>query len=341
MTVLEVRNLSVHVRTPAGVARAVDKVDLRVGEGEAVGLVGESGSGKTVLALSILGLQPGGRESVQPGSSIRFRGKELVGAGPAQLRGVRGGQVAMVFQEPMTALNPTSTVGSQVRECVELHGGLTGGKAQERTVRLLREVGIPDPDRRIREYPHRLSGGMRQRVMLAMALAGDPALLIADEPTTALDVTTEAQIIRLLRETQTRLGMALLLISHDPGLVARVCSRLVVLYGGRVMETGSTREILESPKHPYTRGLLGSRLSVSDRRKTLRPIPGEIPEATDWPRACRFHPRCPDARVRCRLDEPSLLQLPGETTGPRDLSVSENSPRSIRCWLFAAEEEGR
>ena len=338
MSLLEIRNLRAHIRTPVGVARAVDGVDLSLEEGEAVGLVGESGSGKTLLALSILGLLPGGSGTILPGSSIRLRGEELVGMGAKRFREVRGGEVSMIFQEPMTSLNPVFTAGNQILEAVKLHRPLKGSAAQAEMLRLLEEVGIPDPVARAGSYPHQLSGGMRQRVMIAMALAGEPSLLVADEPTTALDVTIQAQILHLLKSVQARLGMGLLLISHDLSVVSRVCERIVILYGGRVVEAGPTREILEAPKHPYTRGLLGSRLSVDDRRRALRPIPGEVPESTNWPRGCRFHPRCPEAWERCRREELSLLPSTGRQDTGEEQGGVPGAGREARCWLLAQEE---
>ncbi len=254
---------------------------------------------------------------------------------PRRLREIRGGTVSMVFQEPMTSLNPVVTIGSQIREAVELHQGRRGRPAREETLRLLGEVGIPDPDLRARAYPHQLSGGMRQRVMVAMALAGEPSLLLADEPTTALDVTIQLQILELLKDLQERKGMGLLLISHDLGVVARVCQRLVVLYGGRVVEEGPTRQMLTDPRHPYTRGLLGSRLSIRDRRHRARPIPGEVPEATSWPVGCRFHPRCGDALEQCGSLEPELFPL---TLLQRGTDAREE--RRARCWLLQ-EKGGR
>jgi oligopeptide/dipeptide ABC transporter ATP-binding protein len=328
MSLLEVRGLRTHLPVLDGTARAVDGVDLTIGPGETVGVVGESGSGKTVLALSILGLLPQDQGEILPGSSIRFRGEELVGVKKERLRKIRGAEIAMVFQEPMTSLNPVFAVGSQIREAVELHRGLKGPAAVGETVRLMSEVGIPDPEARMNDYPHQFSGGMRQRVMIAMALAGEPSLLIADEPTTALDVTIESQIIGLLVDLQTRLDMALLFISHDLGVVSRVCQRLVILYGGRVVEAGATNEILDAPKHPYTRGLMNSRLAVHDRRSGLRPIAGEVPEATNWPGGCRFHPRCPEVHAPCGTDEP-LLAFP-----------AEDGTREVRCWLFHGKVGG-
>ena len=323
MSLLEIRDLRTHLETPGGLARAVDGVDLTVEEGEAVGIVGESGSGKSLLALSILGLQPGGCPSLREGSSIRFRGRELVGGDSEGIRKLRGRGMAMVFQEPMTSMNPVFTVGSQVGEALTLHKGLRGEERDREVLRLLREVGISEAELRVRAYPHQLSGGMRQRTMIAMALAGDPALLVADEPTTALDVTVQAQILDLLKAIREERGMALLLISHDLRVVSRICSRVLVMYGGQVVEGGETERILSEPRHPYTRGLLGSRLSIRDRRQGLRPIPGEVPEATAWPRGCRFHPRCPQAVARCATEAPEPMAVTGESA----------TGELIRCWL--------
>ncbi|MBT8397437.1 MAG: ABC transporter ATP-binding protein [Gemmatimonadetes bacterium] len=330
MSLLGIRNLRTHLAVPGGWAKVVDGVDLELAEGETLGVVGESGSGKTMLALSILGLLPEAG-SFGAGSSIRFRGEELVGVGKKRLREIRGGEIAMIFQEPMTSLNPVFTVGNQVREAVELHRPLKGAAARHEVIRLLTEVGISSPDVRMRDYPHQFSGGMRQRVMIAMALAGEPSLLIADEPTTALDVSIEAQILKLLKAVQARKEMGLVLISHDLGVVSKVCERVVILYGGRVVESGPTHEVLAAPKHPYTRGLMGSRLSIDDRRKTLRPIPGEVPEATMWPRGCKFHPRCSEVLPRCRKAEPGLLAPDGD----------DRADREVRCWLFGDEEVPR
>jgi peptide/nickel transport system ATP-binding protein len=340
VSLLEIGGLRAQIRTPGGMARAVDGFDLVLGDGEAVGLVGESGSGKTILALSILGLLPVGTGTVLPGSSIRLRGEELVGASPKRLRAVRGGEIAMIFQEPMTSLNPVFTVGNQILEAVRLHQSLDRRAAKEEMLSLLEEVGISDPQARAGSYPHQLSGGMRQRAMIAMALAGEPSLLVADEPTTALDVTIQAQILQLLKGIQAQRGMGLLLISHDLSLVSRVCERIVILYGGKVVEAGPTREILEAPRHPYTRGLLGSRLSVSDRRRTLRPIPGEVPEATDWPGGCRFHPRCAEALDRCHREEPKLLPTTGLQGSVEGQGGAPGVGREARCWLLAEEEGG-
>jgi oligopeptide/dipeptide ABC transporter ATP-binding protein len=333
VSLLEIRSLRTYLAGPSGLARAVDGVDLEVGAGEAVGVVGESGAGKTLLALSILGLLPDRGASIQAGSSIRFRGEELVGMAPHRLRQIRGGEIAMVFQETSTSLNPLLSVGFQVREAVELHRGMRGPAAKEEVVRLLREVGIPDPGRRARALPHELSGGMRQRVMIAMALAGRPSLLVADEPTSALDVTVQAQILDLIRRVREERGMGLILISHDLGVVARVCQRIAVLYAGKILEVGPTAEVLSRPLHPYTRGLLGSRLTAWDRRRQTRPIPGEVPEAVRWPEGCRFHPRCAELLPRCSRVEAELLPV----AAGEGLGEDSGSERTVRCWLFTRE----
>ena len=340
MSLLEVRNLRTHLETPEGVARAVDGVDLDVKEGEAVGVVGESGSGKSLLALSIMGLLPAGKAEILPGSSIRLGGNELVGSGREAQRRVRGKEIAMVFQEPTTSLNPVLTVGSQIREALALHRGLARGSAEEAGVRLLREVGIPEPEARMEAYPHQLSGGMRQRAMIAMALAGEPALLMADEPTTALDVTIQAQILALLKKLMEDRGMALLLISHDLRVVAQVCKTVFVMYGGRVVEKGPSNEVFLRPKPPYTRGLLGSRLSIRDRRTRLRPIPGDVPEATAWPEGCRFHPRCGDAVAECRSMEPPMVSLSLEEVGGGFAYQGRARERAARCSFPLLPEGG-
>jgi len=342
MSLLEIRNLRMHLRVPGGVARAVDGVDLTIREGEAVGIVGESGSGKSLLALSILDLLPKGSGEILEGSSVRFLGEELVGAGESRLRKVRGKDVAMVFQEPMTSLNPVFTLGNQILEALELHRGMGRRAAVEEGIRLLREVGIPEAEARMGSYPHQLSGGMRQRGMIAMALAGEPALLVADEPTTALDVTIQAQIMALLKTLREDRGMALLLISHDLRVVAQLCQTVYVMYGGRIVEMGPAEQVFLHPKHPYTRGLLGSRLSIRDRRARLRPIPGEVPEAVGWPHGCRFHPRCPEAVARCGSDEPALATLSVEGVGGKgddSPAPAGNDDRGVRCWFPSAEGE--
>ena len=326
MPLLEVTDLCTYFTTDAGVARAVDGVSLQVGTGETLGIVGESGCGKTVTALSVLGLIPSPPGEIMSGSSIRFDDEELLDVKPARLREIRGNEISMIFQEPMTSLNPVLTVGHQIEEVLRLHRGLSKRKARAAGVDLLAEVGIPEPDERFDAYPHQMSGGMLQRVMIAIALSCEPRLLIADEPTTALDVTIQAQILDLLVSLQRRHGMALLLITHDLGVIAEVCDRVVVMYGGQIVETGTTEEILTRPEHPYTQGLLASLPGIGDRDVRLNPIPGTVPSAVDWPEGCRFRDRCSFAWERCAEIAPDLLPVDG------------GSSRSARCWLVDPDD---
>lgn len=289
---LSVKDLCTWFFTDQGVAKAVDGVSFEVREGETLGLVGESGCGKTVTSLSVLGLLPDPPARIMNGSSISFRGEELVGAAEPSLRALRGNEISMIFQEPMTSLNPVYTVGEQIGEALRLHRGLNRKAARAESAQLLREVGIPDPEARLDEFPHRMSGGMRQRVMIAMALSCGPRLLIADEPTTALDVTIQAQILDLLADLRERRGMAVLLITHDLGVVAEVCDRVLIMYAGQVVETGSVHEIFADPRHPYTKGLLESLPSLEQPGRRLKAIPGTVPDSIDWPIGCRFEQRC-------------------------------------------------
>ncbi len=320
MPLLEVTDLRTYFTTDAGVARAVDGVSLQIGAGETLGIVGESGCGKTVTALSVLGLIPSPPGEIVSGSSIRFNEEELLDVEPARLRQIRGNEIAMIFQEPMTSLNPVFTVGHQIEEVLRLHRGLSKREARAAGVALLAEVGIPEPDQRFDCYPHQMSGGMLQRVMIAIALSCEPRLLIADEPTTALDVTIQAQILDLLVSLQRRRGMALLLITHDLGVIAEVCDRVLVMYGGQIVEMGTTEEILTRPQHPYTQGLLASLPGIGDRDVRLNPIPGTVPSPVDWPEGCRFRDRCSYAEERCAESLPNLLP------------VEAGSSRSARCW---------
>jgi len=307
---LDVRDLRVGFRTDDGEVMAVDGVSFSVGAGETLGIVGESGCGKSVCALSILGLvaDPPGR--ILPGSSVRISDEELLTASPARLRDVRGGEIAMVFQEPMTSLNPVLRVGDQIGEAVRRHTELRGDAVTRRVEALLDRVEIPDPVGRARAFPHQLSGGMRQRAMIAMALAGDPKLLIADEPTTALDVTIQARILELLDELRRERDMALLLITHDLGVVARVADRVAVMYAGRIVEEGLTRSLFNLPAHPYTVGLMRSIPDPDGTGDRLESIPGSVPQPYAWPTGCRFHPRCTVALERCRRDSPALMDAP-------------------------------
>ncbi len=314
---LDVRGLSVSFETARGRVPVVDRVSFGVGEGEVVGLVGESGSGKTVTALSIVGLL--GEQGRVEAGQVLFEGRDLLGLPERQLRRVRGRRVGMVFQEPMTSLNPLLPVGFQVGEVLEEHLGLGRREAAARTVELFREVGIAAPERRVRDYPHQLSGGLRQRVMIAIAMACRPRLVIGDEPTTALDVTVQAQILALLRELGRAAGTAVLLITHDLGVVATMASRVVVMYAGEVVEDGPTAELFGAPRHPYTRLLLAVVPRIREKQRRLPAIPGAIPPPGRLPGGCRFHPRCPQAIARCREAAPPLE--------PREPG------RRVRCWV--------
>jgi oligopeptide/dipeptide ABC transporter ATP-binding protein len=326
---LAVENLRTYFYAETGVARSVDGVSFQVGPGETVGLVGESGCGKSVTSLSIMRLvRPPGR--LEAGSRIVFDGRDLVTLPEGEMRGIRGNRVAMIFQEPMTALNPVFTVGEQIAEVARVHAGMSKQEAWNKAVEMLELVGIPSPAMRAKEYPHQLSGGMRQRVMIAMALVMEPALLIADEPTTALDVTIQAQILELLKELQQRVGMSILLITHDLGVVAETCSRVIVMYGGEVVEEAPVDELFARAHHPYTEGLLGAmpRVGQPGGDERLRTIPGTVPPPTAWPSGCRFRDRCPYSWDRCAAEHPPLYR------------IGTGSPHVSRCHL-ADEPERR
>ncbi|WP_239127675.1 ABC transporter ATP-binding protein [Asanoa siamensis] len=300
--------MSVDFHTEDGVVHAVSDVSLNVHAGQIVAVVGESGSGKTVTAMSVLRLLPKSAEVMA--DAIAFRGTDLQAMSPAELRKVRGGPVGMIFQDPMTALNPVMTVGAQVAEAVLLHQRKPDKKAAwARAVELLRLVGVPDPAQRVKQYPHEFSGGMRQRAMIAMAIANDPDLIIADEPTTALDVTIQAQVLALLKKAQAETGAATILITHDLGVVAELADAVVVMYAGRVVETGGVQELFANPRHPYTKGLLASLPRMDVEVDQLDPIPGNPPNMADPPAGCAFHPRCPLARARCETERPLLRDV--------------------------------
>jgi len=298
---LEVQDLQTHFPTRAGLVKSVDGVSFSIGEGELVGLVGESGCGKSITALSIMRLISAPGKIV--GGSIRFKGEELTTASTERMREIRGDDIAMIFQDPMTSLNPVYTVGEQIAEALRLHKKLDKKAAWDAAVAAMKEVSIPSPERRAKDYPHQLSGGMRQRVMIAMALACDPDLLIADEPTTALDVTIQAQILELLSELRKNRKLAVLLITHDLGVVAEVADRVCVMYTGRIVEQSNVEELFAEPKHPYTRGLLRSvpRLSDAKAPKALRleTIEGTVPSPTNLPDGCHFAPRCEHRMEKC------------------------------------------
>ena len=303
--VLEIENLSTHIKLTSSVVQAVGNIDMRVEAGETLGIVGESGCGKSMTGLSIMGLLPPGGSIV--GGSIKLDGRELVGLRQEELRQVRGNEIAMIFQDPLTSLDPTKTIGYQVAEPVRLHRGATRAEALDRAVEVLSLVGLPKPKERLDDYPHQLSGGLRQRVMIAMALANEPKLLIADEPTTALDVTIQAQILALLRDLKERLGMAMLLITHDMGVIAGHADRVNVMYAGRVVETAEVRELFSEMHHPYTQALLASIPQLDqDANKALHAIPGLPPDLSHPPQGCRFAARCYRASDKCRTEEPSL-----------------------------------
>ncbi len=319
MPLLEVKDLRTYFTTENGTARAVDGVSFSIEKGEVLGIVGESGCGKSVTSLSIMRLipQPPGR--IMEGSSIRFRDDEIVTASEKRMREIRGNDVAMIFQEPMTSLNPVFPIGEQIAEALRLHRKLNKSSARQTAIDMLRLVGIPDPEERVDHFPHQLSGGQRQRVMIAIALSCEPDLLIADEPTTALDVTIQAQILELLAELRNRLGMAIMLITHDLGVVAEVCDRVVVMYAGEVVEEGPVAEIFQNPRHPYTQGLMQAIPRLGKRVDRLAVIPGMVPSATNWPIGCRFHARCPYGFDVCVKEHPGLFVI--------------NEVHTSRCWL--------
>ncbi len=321
---LRVRDLTLSLATPRGPILLVDGVSFEIAAGETLGILGESGCGKTLTALALLRLLPPGIK-IAAGRVI-FAGTDLLQLAPKAMRRFRGGEIAMVFQEPMTALNPVLTVGSQVAEVVALHRGLGRGGGRAEVVRLFSEVGLPDPEGIVRRYPHQLSGGMCQRVMIAMALAGEPRLLVADEPTTALDVTVQAQILEVLARIQRERGLALLFVTHDLGVAAETCDRVTVLYGGRVAETAPTRTLFASARHPYTRGLLEA-LPRLDAPGLPRPLPGRVPPPEDFLSGCRFRDRCPEAGEDCREVPPLEPLDPGH---------------AVACWraAVAGRKEG-
>jgi oligopeptide/dipeptide ABC transporter ATP-binding protein len=308
---LEVRGLRTHFASERGEVRAVDGVDFRLERGRTLGIVGESGCGKSVTALSIMGLvpQPPGRIA---GGEVRFEGEDLLQAPVQRLRDLRGDQLSMIFQEPMTSLNPAFQVGGQIAEAILRHKNVNKSGAEEQAVDMLRKVRIPSPETRAGEYPHQLSGGMRQRVMIAMALACNPKLLIADEPTTALDVTIQAQILELMRALREELGTAIILITHDLGVIAELADDVIVMYAGKVVERCAVPRLFAEPQHPYTIGLLGSIPRLDLEQERLSAIEGFVPDAAAMPAGCRFHPRCPFSVARCREASPELKAvLPG------------------------------
>jgi oligopeptide/dipeptide ABC transporter ATP-binding protein len=320
---LEVRDLKTYFKTEGGLFRAVDGVSFQVRRGRTLGIVGESGCGKSVTSLSIMGLvpQPPG---IKAGGEILFEGEDLLKKRPAELRRVRGGAISMIFQEPMTSLNPVFTVGDQIVEAISAHLRLGAADARERAIAMLRQVRIPSPERRIDDYPHQMSGGMRQRVMIAMALACGPKLLIADEPTTALDVTIQAQILDLMRTLRDETGTSIILITHDLGVIAELADEVVVMYAGKIVESAPVRQLFADPQHPYTIGLMGSIPKLEEERTRLSSIEGTVPAPFALPEGCRFNPRCPFADDRCRREEPPLRTLA--------------EGHAVACWKAPLEE---
>ncbi len=304
MALLEVNELRTQFRTDDGVVKAVDGVSFSVEKGQTLGIVGESGCGKSVTCLTIMGLNPR-RSTISSGQAL-WKGRELLGMSSNELREIRGNEIAMIFQDPMTSLNPVHTIGHQLVEAVMLHNDISKGEAKARARELLKEVGIPRADRRIDDYPHQFSGGMRQRVMIAMSLINNPDLLIADEPTTALDVTTQAQILALMEKLQAEYGSAIIMITHDLGVVAEIADDVVVMYAAEIVEQGTVDQIFKQPQHPYTWGLLGSLPRLDADVERLVQIQGQPPSLLNPPSGCRFHPRCPYVMDVCKRENPAL-----------------------------------
>ena len=316
---LELRRLAVSFATDDGTVRAVDGIDLSLERGRTLGLVGESGCGKSVTSLAVMGLLPPENSKVE--GEVRFEGRDLLGLGAREIRDLRGARLAMIFQEPMTSLNPSYTIGDQIMEAIQRHQGLSAAAARARAIDMLRLVRIPSPERRVDDYPHKLSGGMRQRAMIAMALACGPQLLIADEPTTALDVTIQAQILDLLRGLRRETGTAIILITHDLGVVAEMADDVAVMYAGQIVERAPVASLFARPEHPYTVGLLGSIPRLDEKRERLPSIEGRVPDMTRPPAGCRFAARCPFVEPACRATMPALVEV-----APGHLSRCRRAP---------------
>ncbi|WP_421617166.1 ABC transporter ATP-binding protein [Brevibacillus sp. TJ4] len=322
-TILEVEQLRTRFRNGSSVVSVVDGVDFSIRAGETLGVVGESGCGKSVTSLSIMRLLPPNGKSE---GTIRFNGKNVLELSEKEMQSVRGNEIAMIFQEPMTSLNPLHTVGRQIEEAILLHMKVSKEQAKERAIAMLKAVGMPRAEEIYGEFPHQLSGGMRQRVMIAMAMSCDPKLIIADEPTTALDVTIQAQILDLMRDLKEKTGTSIMLITHDLGVVAEMCDRVIVMYAGQVVEETDVESLFENPMHPYTIGLMNSVPDLEEEREYLETIPGSVPLAHQMPKGCRFAPRCSKAMAICEEKAPELLQLDGH---------------KCRCWLYAEGGEAQ
>ncbi len=320
---LDIKNLKTEFKTKKGIVAAVNGVDFTVDKGEVVAIVGESGSGKSVTSLSLMRLLAKTDNTNVTGEAL-FKGENLLLKSEKEMQQMRGKQLSMIFQEPMTSLNPVFTIGRQISEAIIKHDGATKKEARTRSIEMLKLVGIPSPETRIDNYPHQLSGGMRQRVMIAMALSCSPELLIADEPTTALDVTIQAQILELMLELKEKFGTAILLITHDLGVVAEIADKVVVMYCGRVVEKASVKDLFKDPKHPYTTGLLNSIPKIDEDAERLFIIPGTVPNPLDLPTGCAFRDRCPNCFEKCKNDTPPLINL---------------EEREVRCFLYENKED--
>ncbi|WP_026576821.1 ABC transporter ATP-binding protein [Bacillus sp. UNC438CL73TsuS30] len=317
--ILEVKGLKTHFHTKRGISKAVNGIDFTLHKGETLGIVGESGCGKSMTSLSLLRLIPSPPGKIA-GGSILFKGKDLVSISESEMRKIRGNEISMIFQEPMTSLNPVICVGEQIAEAIRVHQKMGKKEAWNKAVEMLKLVGIPSPEKRAKQEPFQLSGGMRQRVMIAMALACTPEVLIADEPTTALDVTIQAQILELIKELQTKLGMGVIMITHDLGVVAETCDTVAVMYAGNIVEHAPTEKIFSSPQHPYTQGLLDSLPKIHEDRDELKTIEGTVPSPYNMPEGCRFASRCPFRQPLCETKLPDLIELEDNV--------------KVRCWKF-------
>ena len=322
--ILEIKDLCVEFQTAEGTVRAVNRLDYTLSKGEKLGIVGESGSGKAVSSLGVMQRIPNPPGKITQGS-ILYKGKDLVNCSEKEMQKIRGNEISMIFQEPMTSLNPIIQCGKQIAETLRLHHGLNKKEAMEKAVEMMKSVGIANAEVRAREYPHQMSGGMRQRVMIAMALACRPQILIADEPTTALDVTIQAQILDLIRDLNQELGTSVLFITHDLGVVNELCDTVIVMYAGRIVERASTAALFEKPLHPYSEGLMNAIPKITRERAPLETIEGMVPNPTERLDGCSFWPRCPRAPEQCKKVEPPVCQMDGD--------------RMVRCWLYAKEDK--
>ena len=324
--VLEIKDLCVDFRTVEGTVRAVNHLSYTLHKGEKLGIVGESGSGKSVSSLGIMQLIPNPPGQITRGAII-YKGEDLVHVSERLMQQIRGNEISMIFQEPMTSLNPIIKCGKQIAESLRLHRGMKKKEAMEEAIRMMRAVGIANPEVRAHEYPHQMSGGMRQRVMIAMALACQPQILIADEPTTALDVTIQAQILDLIRDLNESMGTSVLFITHDLGVVSELCDTVIVMYTGHIVEKAPVRELFKDPKHPYTIGLMNAIPKITKDRPPLQTIDGVVPNPTERIYGCTFWPRCPHATEKCKQDKPPIIKISDE--------------RQVRCWLYADSEESK